>query len=268
MKIHLLFSIIILGSVQARFTSGEEDNAIPTTTITSKRDESTSITRGGKTLKRTLPLVCLGMGLLFQCDPATAGNVNSIPVVSQAKSAVQAMTGDLEGARRTQEDFSRGCPGVSQIRSAVEAGCGDSEAARQTQLYFARELEGMADALPGVGHVKGAVHYGLGQKDRGDRAMKSASRTVAVVGAGIAGGPGAAAAAGVAYDGLVTGIESGIHGKFRPEGGIFNAAHRIAKGDHAAGHLFGKYHEIQLEPCYSSLMMHIIIYRCICRDRF
>jgi hypothetical protein len=125
------------------------------------------------------------------------------------------------------------------VRSAVEAGCGDYEAARRTQQHFARELEGMADGLPVVGHIKGAVHYGLGQTEKGRRSMVSASRTVAVVGAGIAGGPGAAAAAGVGYDGLVTGIESARHGKFRPEGGIFNAAYGISKGGKVFDHLFG-----------------------------
>ncbi len=33
------------------------------------------------------------------------GSTNSIPVISQFKSLVQVIGGDVEGARKTQEDF-------------------------------------------------------------------------------------------------------------------------------------------------------------------
>ena len=42
------------------------------------------------------------------------GNADSIPVVSQVKSGVQLIGGDAEGAKRTQTNFVRECPGVSQ----------------------------------------------------------------------------------------------------------------------------------------------------------
>ena len=45
------------------------------------------------------------------------GNTNSIPVISQVKSLVQVIGGDADGARRTQEEFSRTAPIVSQARS-------------------------------------------------------------------------------------------------------------------------------------------------------
>ena len=64
------------------------------------------------------------------------GNADSIPVVSQTKSLVQAMGGDTEGARRMQENFSRQCPGVSQARSAVELSTGNANAAIETQKEF------------------------------------------------------------------------------------------------------------------------------------
>ena len=35
------------------------------------------------------------------------GNADSVPVVSQTKSLVQAISGDAEGARKTQENFAR-----------------------------------------------------------------------------------------------------------------------------------------------------------------
>ncbi len=65
--------------------------------------------------------------------------VNKIPVVSQVKSAVQAIAGDTEGAKQTQEDFSKQTPVVSQVRSAVEAISGNTEAAKKTQEEFYNE---------------------------------------------------------------------------------------------------------------------------------
>lgn len=43
------------------------------------------------------------------------GGVNSIPVVSQAKSGVQLICGDTDGATETQKDFFQQCPVVSQV---------------------------------------------------------------------------------------------------------------------------------------------------------
>lgn len=78
-----------------------------------------------------------------------------IPVVSQVKSLVQAVTGDVKGARKTQENFSRECPIVSQVRSVVELAAGDKEAALDTQLRCLGTVNNVADGLPVVGHVKG-----------------------------------------------------------------------------------------------------------------
>ena len=46
------------------------------------------------------------------------GNIDSIPVVSQAKSLVQVVSGDDNGAKRTQENFLRTGPIASQAYSA------------------------------------------------------------------------------------------------------------------------------------------------------
>ena len=62
--------------------------------------------------------------------------MDAIPVVSQFKSLWQAMTGDLQGASRTQELFSRKCVGVSQLRSLVEVMCNQEDEALKTQLIF------------------------------------------------------------------------------------------------------------------------------------
>lgn len=62
------------------------------------------------------------------------------PIVSQVRSAIQAASGDLEGARATQEEFSMTCPVVSQIRSIVEVAAGDANQAYKTQEKFLQAL--------------------------------------------------------------------------------------------------------------------------------
>jgi len=152
--------------------------------------------------------------------------MDAIPVISQLKSAVQAIFGQLEEAEKTQINFSRQCPVVSQIRSAVEASLGDQEAARETQLECLGFICGVVDALPAVGHIKGGIHYAVGDNESGAIAMKAASRTTTVVTSGIigfaVGGPvGAVVASTVSapvYDSTVTIIDTVIHDKFCPFG--------------------------------------------------
>ena len=152
--------------------------------------------------------------------------MDAIPLLSQTKSLFQAVCGDFEGARKTQENFSRQCPVVSQVRSACEWAAGDSEAARDTQGQCLGFMSDVVDGIPAVGHVKGGLHYTFGDIEGGHKAMKSASRTTGVMGGGVVGffvgGPAGAAAGGVAgglaVDGLTTGIESAVHDEFRPSG--------------------------------------------------
>jgi hypothetical protein len=108
------------------------------------------------------------------------GAGDSIPVFSQLKSLGQVMVGDVEGARETQENFSRRCPVVSQLRSAVEASCGDPDEARETQLEFCRGMGELVDLVPVVGHVKGGIHYACGDQEGGDAAMRRANIVPAV----------------------------------------------------------------------------------------
>lgn len=122
-----------------------------------------------------VPLILSAPSAVSQEGTETMGNVNAIPVVSQLISAGQAMVGDMEGALETQEQFSKQCPIVSQVRSAVEAGCGDCDAATRTQLEFVENLERVADSTPALGHIKGGVHYALGQTEKGDECMRAAS---------------------------------------------------------------------------------------------
>ncbi len=166
------------------------------------------------------------------------GAVDSLPVVSQTKSAVQAVFGDREGARRTQGKFLDTCPVVSQGKSLFQLATGDVKGAGETQLKFAGGVSDFVDGIPVVGHTKGAIHYACGDKEGGDKAMKSSSRTVGVVGGGVGGflvgGPVGATAGGMAggllMDGITTGVDSAIHNEYRPSGTVA-AVTTLANGE-------------------------------------
>ena len=87
-------------------------------------------------------------------------------------------------------------------------------------------LNDTADSLPVVGHIKGGIHYAIGDTEKGDQAMKASSRTVGVFSGGAAGflvgGPVGAVAGGVmggaSMDGITTAIDSNVHGQIRPSG--------------------------------------------------
>ncbi len=123
------------------------------------------------------------------------GNTDSVPVVSQMKSLVQYIGGDSAGALGTQQNFAYNntFPVISQIASAGYAIGGDMDRAEDLQKKFAKDMERVIDSIPVAGHIKGGVHYALGDNNQGDESMKAASRSTGVVlgGAGgfLAGGP-------------------------------------------------------------------------------
>ncbi|XP_055331178.1 uncharacterized protein LOC129583416 [Paramacrobiotus metropolitanus] len=146
------------------------------------------------------------------------GNADSIPVVSQLKSAVQAGCGDMNGALQTQENFTRQCPIISHMRNAIEDAVPPQERRPDTVC------NALADVIPGVGHIKGAVHYAMGDHPQGERAMKAASRSTAVIGGTIVGlavgGLGGAVTGGDAgnryMDAAIATAEDAIKGKITP----------------------------------------------------
>ena len=81
--------------------------------------------------------------------------VDWIPGVSQLKASLQLITGDVEGAARTTENFLRECPVVSQATSVVQLIAGDEKGALETQLRCIGTLNNVANGIPVVGHVKG-----------------------------------------------------------------------------------------------------------------
>lgn len=82
------------------------------------------------------------------------GNTDSIPVISQVKSLVQVITGDEEGAKKTQENFSKLAPIVSQARSAYHALDGDLEQAKNIQKDFGVNAVAMAAAAAAAAAIR------------------------------------------------------------------------------------------------------------------
>ena len=80
--------------------------------------------------------------------------LNWIPGVSQLKSVCQLVTGDVEGARQTQEDFFRECPGISQGVAIGQLITGDIEGAEETVRRGLDTLNNVANGIPLVGHAK------------------------------------------------------------------------------------------------------------------
>jgi len=130
----------------------------------------------------------------------------------------------------------------------VEAVGGDTEAARKTQEEQAKLLYGVACSVPIVGHTIGGVQYALGQDGRD--AMVSASRTTGVilggVGGFVVGGPAGAAAGGICGGALVDSSGTTIDLLVNKENaiGVGNGAtlmaidQKVSKNENISGEIF------------------------------
>lgn len=94
--------------------------------------------------------------------------LDGIPLAAQGKSLVQIASGDIEGAKRTQDSFTKRCLGVSQIRSALEHATGNEEASRATQVEFER---GLSDANRAVEEAASKFARPLEQLERAVRPL-------------------------------------------------------------------------------------------------
>lgn len=59
--------------------------------------------------------------------------------------------------------------------------------AQDLQEKFASDMQRVIDTIPVVGHIKGGVHYALGEPEKGEHALKAASRSTGVVLGGVGG---------------------------------------------------------------------------------
>jgi len=131
-----------------------------------------------------------------------------IPGVSQLKSIVQLVCLDPEGAWETQKNFVKKCPLVSHVVGAAVGAIGMMtknkkciEYGKEAFVEGTKTIGDVADGIPGIGHVKGTLHYVFGDTEGAEKAFTSATRTSCVMGAGAAGfligGPVGAVSAGV-----------------------------------------------------------------------
>lgn len=99
---------------------------------------------------------------------------------------------------------------------------GKHEESNRLKEKYLGSVSSFADAIPVVGHVKGGIHYAMGDIDAGNKSMEASTRTAAVLGAGIAtGGLGGGIAygavagigTGIAYDSTATIIDDAVNGE-------------------------------------------------------
>ena len=98
---------------------------------------------------------------------------------------------------------------------------------------------GFAEGLPVVGHGIGVGRYIAGDREGGDRRMKQASRSTAVVAAAVLTGGAAGAVAcgaaavgaGLATDVVTTGVDYAVHGEYRPSGVVAGVTEAYKTGD-------------------------------------
>lgn len=108
--------------------------------------------------------------------------VDWIPGISQVKSLVQSSCGDNEGALKTQENFVKQCPLVSPVTGSLSTSigkiAGDSDRVKfgeEALKQGNKNLEELFNSTPIVGEIKGGLHHLLGETDKGNKAMESAT---------------------------------------------------------------------------------------------
>ncbi|KAF6198576.1 hypothetical protein GE061_008324 [Apolygus lucorum] len=189
-------------------------------------------------------LTAILLGIFLLCHQGQSSFFDSLPLISQLKSLVQVISGDADGAKRTQENFVNTAAVVSQVKSLVHAIEGDNEAARKTQEAYADNLEELANSLPVVGHIKGVVHVAVGEKEKGEEIIKEASSTTGAMIGGTVAGPAGAILGRVATDALITGIDSAVHKESKPFGMV---DYVININDKDAGEHFDRLFRIGLD---------------------
>ncbi|KYK58816.1 hypothetical protein DCS_05834 [Drechmeria coniospora] len=84
----------------------------------------------------------------------------TFPIIAQLKTLVQAITGDVAGARKTNEEF-------------IDAWTN----------HLGQTASDLADGVPVIGHVKGIVHFIMGDVEAAIHSEEAASRTLVVLSA-------------------------------------------------------------------------------------
>ena len=110
---------------------------------------------------------------------------------------------------------------ATPINGMIQDIKGNREESNRLKETYLSSLSSCADGIPFVGHVKGGVHYIMGDIEKGNRSMEASTRTTTVLGAGLlTGGLGAGVAVGatagigtgVVYDSTATVIDKAVNG--------------------------------------------------------
>lgn len=102
------------------------------------------------------------------------------------KAGVQAACGEADEAKDTMKRFNGSNPAVLAVRACYHMAKGGEKDSNKGKALGSRGLkntanivEGVVNGIPVVGHAKGLYHYARDERNRGDSAMKSASRSTA-----------------------------------------------------------------------------------------
>ena len=100
------------------------------------------------------------------------GNSDSVPIISQIKSLVQVINGDLEGAKETQKKFLRTNPFSSPWVQVHYRAKGNEDEALKVAEEFANSTLESADGMSFVDHVVGLGFLINGDHERGETVLK------------------------------------------------------------------------------------------------
>ena len=122
----------------------------------------------------------------------------------------------LESSGKAWKEYSETNCIATPINGLIQESKGNYQESERLKKSYLNAASSVVDGVPVVGHVKGIVHYAMGDKEKGNRSMEASTRTAAVLGAGVlTGGLGgglvagatAGVGSGVAYDATVTVID-------------------------------------------------------------
>lgn len=141
-----------------------------------------------------------------------------VPVVSQIKSIVQLISGDVNASAQTGINFFDKGIGTSQLHSLFQLIGGNVDKAVEIQKEFGRNIEVLVDSIPILGHLKGTLHLINGEGKHGWSAIKQATSSAISLLGGVLGGPIGALTGLAAADGAITAVDMAINGNATPHG--------------------------------------------------
>lgn len=120
--------------------------------------------------------------------------LDGIPFISQGKSLVQAISGDSDGAKKTQENYTK------------------------QKQFLIGIVEPIIDDIPVIGHMKGAIHMATGDIQRGQEIMKGATKSGLITVGAMIGGSARALSTSLIADKLYNAFDSARTNEYRSHG--------------------------------------------------